>query len=93
MKAAVPIRFVQVGSASAANITLPSAVLRSSAIQLMGSGIGSVPLERLVAAVAGVLGATVPGGFKIAMKAVPLAQVERAWSANPEGARTVFTVP
>ena len=42
---AVPIRFVQVGSASGSDITLPSAVLRSSAIELMGSGIGSIPLD------------------------------------------------
>lgn len=31
-KAAVPIRFVQIGSMSAPNITLPSSALRSSAI-------------------------------------------------------------
>jgi NADPH:quinone reductase-like Zn-dependent oxidoreductase len=92
-KGAVPIRFVQIGSASARNLTLPGAVLRSSAIQLMGSGLGSVALERLVAAIAGVLGAAGPGRFKIATRAVPLAQVESAWPMSSEGARTVFTVP
>jgi NADPH:quinone reductase-like Zn-dependent oxidoreductase len=40
---AVPIRFVQIGTASGADIRLPGAVLRSSSLQLMGSGIGSVP--------------------------------------------------
>jgi len=43
-KDSAPIRFVQVGSASGSDISLPSAALRSSAIELMGSGIGSVPL-------------------------------------------------
>jgi len=65
-KHAVPIRFVQIGSISGSDITLPSAVLRSSAIELMGSGIGSIPLDRLVRAIAGLLRATVPGGFQIA---------------------------
>jgi NADPH:quinone reductase-like Zn-dependent oxidoreductase len=41
-KEAVPIRFVQIGSMSAPNITLPSAVIRATAITVMGSGIGSV---------------------------------------------------
>src|SRR5580693_6028955 len=61
---AVPIRFVQVGSASARDITLPSAALRSSAIELMGSGIGSVPVERLLKSIDELMQATLPGGFK-----------------------------
>ncbi len=39
-KDTVPIRFVQIGAVSGGNITLPSAALRSSALVLMGSGIG-----------------------------------------------------
>jgi NADPH:quinone reductase-like Zn-dependent oxidoreductase len=89
---AVPIRFVQVGSASGPDITLPSAVLRSSAIELMGSGIGSIPLARLVRCISELLQATVPGGFKIAAKAVPLSDVEQAWPNDDSTRRTVFTV-
>jgi len=89
---AVPIRFVQVGSASGPNITLPSAPLRSSAIELMGSGIGSIPLDRFVNAIDGLLQATVPGGFKIAAKSVPLSEVEQAWPNDDSARRTVFTV-
>ncbi|WP_159006585.1 zinc-binding alcohol dehydrogenase family protein [Bradyrhizobium sp. S69] len=88
----VPIRFVQIGSVSGADITLPSAVLRSSSIELMGSGIGSIPLERLVKAVGGLLQATLPGGFKIAANPVPLSEVEQAWPKDDSTRRTVFTV-
>jgi NADPH:quinone reductase-like Zn-dependent oxidoreductase len=88
----VPIRFVQIGSVSGTDITLPSAVLRSSAIELMGSGIGSIPLERLVKAVGGVLQAAVPGGFQIAAKPVPLSEVEQAWPKDAGTRRTVFTL-
>jgi NADPH:quinone reductase-like Zn-dependent oxidoreductase len=84
------LRFVQVGGASGADITLPSAVLRASAMELMGSGIGSIPFERLLAAVDGVLQAAAPAGFKIATNAVLLAQVEAMWSADVSGQRTVF---
>ena len=45
---AVPMRFVQVGSVSASDITLPGSVLRASAIELMSSGHGSVPVPRLI---------------------------------------------
>jgi NADPH:quinone reductase-like Zn-dependent oxidoreductase len=89
---AVPIRFVQVGAISGADITLPGAVLRSSAIELMGSGIGSLSLDRLVAAVGGLLQATVPGGFAIAATPVPLSEVEQAWPRDDSTRRTVFTV-
>jgi NADPH:quinone reductase-like Zn-dependent oxidoreductase len=88
----VPIRFVQIGSISGADITLPSAVLRSSAIELMGSGIGSIPLERLVDAVGGLLQATLAGGFKIAANPVPLSDVEQAWPSDDSTRRTVFTL-
>jgi NADPH:quinone reductase-like Zn-dependent oxidoreductase len=88
----VPIRFVQIGSMSGSDITLPSAVLRSSAIELMGSGIGSIPLDRLINAIGGLLQATMPGGFKIAVKPVPLSEVEEAWPKDDSTRRTVFTV-
>jgi len=89
---AAPIRFVQVGSVSGANITLPSAALRASAITLMGSGIGSIPADRFIDAIGELLRATVPGGFEIAAKSVPLSEVEQAWADDGDVRRTVFIV-
>lgn len=92
-KDAVPIRFVQVGAVSGPNIALPSAALRSSAITLMGSGIGSIPFDRLLNAVGGLLHATAACGFEIAAKSLPLTEVEHAWpDDNSARRRTVFTV-
>lgn len=85
-----PIRFVQVGSVSALDIKLPGAVLRSSAIELMGSGIGSIPLARLVAVIGELLQAAVPGGFTIATRSMPLADVAQAWTVTDSVARTVL---
>ena len=92
-KDAVPIRFVQIGSVSAPNITLPSAALRSSAIALMGSGIGSIPLDSLVKSIGELLQATVPRGFEIATKTFPLAEVDHVWAAAGSMPRTVFQIP
>ena len=92
-KDAAPIRFVHIGSVSAPNITLPGAALRSSAITLMGSGIGSIPMDRIVKSIGELMQATVPGGFEIVTKTVPLSEVERVWAAANSMPRTVFRIP
>jgi NADPH:quinone reductase-like Zn-dependent oxidoreductase len=86
----VPIRVIQIGAASAPTITLPSAVLRSSAVELMGSGIGSVPFPRLLNAIHGVLAAAPSAGFEIAATAAPLADVTKAWTTPGSGSRFVL---
>ena len=86
----VPIRYVQIGSMSGSDINLPSAALRSSALQLMGSGIGSIPFPRLLQAIHGVLQAAPSAGFKIATQRVPLADVTKAWSSGDTAPRIVL---
>jgi NADPH:quinone reductase-like Zn-dependent oxidoreductase len=92
-KDVVPIRFVHIGSVSAPNITLPGAALRSSAIALMGSGIGSIPMDRLLTSIGELLQAAVPGGFEIATEMFPLSAVERVWDAASSMPRIVFQIP
>lgn len=89
---AVPIRFVHIGSVSAPNITLPSAALRSSAIELMGSGIGSIPIDRLIKSIEGLMQATVPAGFAISTKTFPLSEVETVWNTAGNIPRAVFQI-
>ncbi|PYU18497.1 MAG: alcohol dehydrogenase [Acidobacteria bacterium] len=91
-KDAVPIRFVQIGALSGGNIALSSAALRSSALVLMGSGIGSIPLKGLVSAISGVRQAVVPGKLKIETKVVPLTDVEDTWNKGSGTSRVVFVV-
>ena len=92
LKEGASLRFVQVGSISGPNITLPGAVLRSSAIALMGSVLGSVPRDRLAADIGELLQAAATGGFAIPVRAVPLSEVEQAWSEGESAARIVFTI-
>ncbi|MFM0206332.1 zinc-binding alcohol dehydrogenase family protein [Paraburkholderia sediminicola] len=90
---AYPVRFVQIGSVSGADIVLPGAVLRATAIILLGSGIGSVRLSRLLHAVKEVLNASIPAGLQIATEAVPLADLNLHWGNAESPVRTVFTLP
>jgi NADPH:quinone reductase-like Zn-dependent oxidoreductase len=91
-KETVPIRYVEVGSVSGQSVNLPGAALRSSALQLMGSGIGSVPVEDLLAAVGDLFQAAAQGGLRVETRVVSLAEVENAWSGNNARSRTVFVV-
>lgn len=87
-----PIRYVQVGSLAGSDIALNSAVLRSSPLQLMGSGIGSLSMSQLLQATGEMLHAAVAGGFTIATTSVPLRDVASAWSQDNSQQRTVFTL-
>jgi len=89
---AMPIRVVQIGSLGGANITLSSAVLRSSGIELMGSGIGSVPADRLVGAIGKLFEAAAAGRLTIAIKPVPLSSVEEVWPHDDSTRRIVFII-
>ena len=86
------VRFVQSGSMAGTEIMLPSALLRAAAIELMGTGLGSVPIDRLLHAIGAVYGAAGPASFVIATDPVPLAEFEQAWPRKDSSRRTVFTV-
>jgi hypothetical protein len=88
-----PVRFVQVGTAGGAtSIELPGAALRSAAIMLMGSGIGSVSREGLTRSIRGTFDAVKPAGLKVATQVEPLANVEAVWAKASGRPRVVFTM-
>ncbi len=88
----VPVRYVEIGSASGADLSLPSEVLRASAILLMGSGTGSVPVPRLLDAASRLFDAAAAGHWQVPVRVVPLSEVAAAWSAEEGGPRIVLTV-
>jgi NADPH2:quinone reductase len=86
-----PLRFVQIGNMSGAEIALPAQTLRAAAIELMGSGFGSVPMDRLLASISGVFGAAGSAGLALPVDPTPLGDVEAAWQAKGAD-RIVFTI-
>jgi NADPH:quinone reductase-like Zn-dependent oxidoreductase len=91
-KNAKPIRFIQIGSSGGANISLPATTIRSSGLELIGCGMGSIPFDRMLATVAQVFQATVAHGLKIEPKILPLAKIEGHWAITTTATRTVFTM-
>jgi NADPH:quinone reductase-like Zn-dependent oxidoreductase len=87
-----PVRFIQVGTTSAPTITLPGAPLHSSAIEIKGSGIGSVQPTAISQILRGLLNAAPAAGFQVATRPLPLTDVETAWTTETASPRIVFTV-
>jgi NADPH:quinone reductase-like Zn-dependent oxidoreductase len=87
---AVPIRYVQIGGASAPILELPGAVLRSSALVLMGSGLGSLSLEGLVAATGEMMQVAIPARLHVESEVVLLSEVEQVWTWEVGKSRLVF---
>jgi len=89
---ATPVRFVHVGGASREEeIELPGTALRSSAIQLMGSGVKSVPFPKLLGSIKSVFEAVGPARLQIATRTMDLAEIEEAWKA-PGKPRIVIAI-
>ena len=89
---ATPVRFVHVGGASGEEeIALPGTALRSSAIQLMGSGVKSVPFPKLIGSIKSIFEAVGPAKLQIATQVMDLAEIEEAWKA-PGKPRIVITM-
>jgi len=86
-----PVRFVQVGEASREPVELPAAALRSSAIQIMGSGLKSVPLAKLLEGIRQPFELAAHGKLCLPTKVVPLSTVTKNWEA-PGRPRLVFTL-
>jgi hypothetical protein len=57
-------------------MTLPIAAFRDSAITLMGSGMGGIPVDSLVQSLGELMQATVPASLEIATRTFRLCEVE-----------------
>ena len=85
------VRFVQLGSLAGHTITLPGTALRSSGLELMGSGLGSVSKQRLVAIIGDMLRVFRSANLTIDAEPVALTDVAGAWHRKTPR-RMVFTI-
>jgi NADPH:quinone reductase-like Zn-dependent oxidoreductase len=90
MEGAPRIRFVQIGSISGSAITLPAGLLRSSGVELLGSGLGSLSAQQILQSLNAMFAAASAVQFAIDIDPVPLAKVEEAWSRKGDERRIVF---
>jgi NADPH:quinone reductase-like Zn-dependent oxidoreductase len=87
------VRFIQIGSVGGDPIAVPAAALRSSGLELLGSGIGSVPMPALLGAIGQALGMLAEAPFIFDHTTRPLTEVHRGWTEDTGPSRLVFTLP
>lgn len=78
------LRYVQLGTVAGDEIPLRGDMLRSSGLELIGSGIGSVSVRDLLIGAGELLAAAPAAGFSPPYVSVPLATVAEAWSGSPD---------
>ncbi len=88
--AAPRIRFVQIGAVSGADIRLPGSALRSSGVEIMGSGLRSVTNKTLIASIGEMLREATAAGLTIDAATASLEDVEAAWQRDWGSRRLVL---
>jgi len=89
-KAASRVRFVQIGDSAGRTISLRAASLRSSGLELLGSGFGSASLNQIRAAIEEFFKAAATEPFQFKIKKAPLSDIEALWNSPEHGTRLVF---
>lgn len=85
-------KFISIGSAAGqADISLPSAILRSSKIELLGSGVKSVSMSQLMVAIGDVFKWAADNNITMDTNNFNLSEIEKAWKA-PLAPRAVVKV-
>jgi NADPH:quinone reductase-like Zn-dependent oxidoreductase len=85
------VRFVQIGQSAGPRLTLAAETLRSSGLELVGSGLGSAPMQDVIATIPEFLEQVVRGNLTVGLAIRPLAQVESVWTEEQPGNRIVLT--
>lgn len=87
-----PLAWIHIGSMAGEVAAIPGAFLRSANLQIVGSGNGSVSGRDILMELPALAKEIARGTFRLDVKAVPLCNVEQAWTeATHAGERIVFT--
>jgi NADPH:quinone reductase-like Zn-dependent oxidoreductase len=87
------VRYVQIGSMAGSSIPIESATLRSSGLELLGSGLGSSTVQEIVGSYRDLFAATASAGFRLDTEVRPIAEVGTRWGSTGEDRRLVFSIP
>jgi NADPH2:quinone reductase len=89
-KAASRVRFVQIGESAGHTINLAAATLRSSGLELIGSGFGSASLDQIRVAVEKLFQVAATDPFRFSLRMARLSDIEALWNSPEQGSRIVF---
>jgi len=85
------VRFVNLGSLAGTEISLSAGALRSTGLELVGAGLGSLTNAALMRSIKNLMAAVVPEDLRIKATAYPLSSVESEWNKKTDE-RIVFQI-
>jgi NADPH:quinone reductase-like Zn-dependent oxidoreductase len=88
-----PLTWLEIGAIAGPEAAIPAAALRSARLQIVGSGIGSVPGRDFVEELPQLAEVVAEGAFDIRARAVPLAEVEAVWTSTVGTSDRIVLVP
>jgi hypothetical protein len=86
-------RFVSIGEMAGATISLLSGALRSSGLELYGSGGGSIAPQAIFETFPQLWALAASGRLRIEIESVPLAEVEDAWQRQDRQGHRLVIIP
>ncbi|CAH6282841.1 quinone oxidoreductase family protein [Pantoea agglomerans] len=84
------LRYIQLGSVAGETVSLPAASLRSSGLEILGSGIGSLSVQALVAGAGELLNAIPQGRFTTPVRTCALSDVGKMWNEDTGEERLIL---
>jgi NADPH:quinone reductase-like Zn-dependent oxidoreductase len=88
-----PLTWIQVGSVAGPTAAIPSAALRATRLQIVGSGQGSVSTRDILAELPGLAREITGGSFEIDARPTSLTEVEQAWADAAATAQRIVITP
>ena len=88
-----PLTWIQIGSVAGPTAPIPSAALRAARLQIVGSGQGSVSAREYLAELPALAEQIAAGTFDIDARAMPLSDVEQAWTAAADARKRIVLIP
>jgi NADPH2:quinone reductase len=84
------VRYIQIGSSAGKEIPLSAETLRSSGLELLGSGFGSASMDQIRAAITEFFTLAAAQPFDLSIQTAPLSKVEALWNQKEQATRLVF---
>jgi NADPH:quinone reductase-like Zn-dependent oxidoreductase len=85
------VKFVQIGAVAGRSISLDLNALRSSGLEILGSGLGAFSVARAIRCAEELMSAIDAAGLSLETKVLPFAAVDEAWNDTSETYKIVMT--
>ena len=84
------IKFVQIGGMAGKSITVDTNALRSSGLEILGSGLGAFSVDTAIGCVGELMSAIGPANLSLEVRQLTFADVEEAWADTSEKHKVVL---